>query len=71
MAGETLSVEERTLKPSVGIVTWGNPDDPEGTLYFGLRINGAYLGKPGKPRLWATRVDAMKAKRAYERSMAV
>lgn len=50
----------------IKLVSWGDPHDTHGRRFWGLRINGAYLGKPGKPSLWATREGALQAKRRIE-----
>lgn len=52
--------------PRVGLVKWANPFEANPRVFWGLRINGAYLGKPGNPVVWDTRAEAMKARAAIK-----
>jgi hypothetical protein len=71
---ETLKPSEvKPAKPStpsrIGIVRWGDPTGADPAVYYGLRINGAYVARNGQPVGYRSAAGARRAKAAYQAAL--
>lgn len=55
--------------PRIGIVRWGDPTGSDPTVYYGLRINGAYVARSGQPVGYRSAAEARRAKAAYRAAL--
>lgn len=50
----------------IGIVKWGDPTGEDPEVYYGLRVNGAYVRSGGQPVGYRSMAEARRAKAALK-----